>query len=170
MRQTFLIKTMHFLKNFQKAKKCVTTTSLSSNNNNLVTISKNLDSNLCSIKHIFAQCSDIIIREFRIGTDQQIQAFLVMIDGLTDKAVINDNLIKSLLLSRCRITKHNALTIVDQCVLSLASISKSNRLDNVVEAILSGDTVLFIDGSEPLSLLTFAPGHLEAWKNQIRNQ
>ncbi len=163
MRQSVLIKIIHQLKTFLKAKKIKNWKAppLSYDNGNLGAISKDLDRNLYFIKHIFAQCSDIIIREFKIGMDQQIEVFLVMVDGLTDKSAIHDNLIKALLLSHCKINKHNALPIVEQCVLSLASISKTKTLDNVVHAILAGDTALFIDGSDTVMIAS-----LRAWESR----
>lgn len=124
-------------------------------------ISKKLDYNLHSVKNIFEQCSDIIIREFKIGLDREIGVFLIMVEGLTDKAAVHDNLIKALLLSHCNINKRNALTIVEQCILSLASVNKTNNLGEAVHAILAGDTALFIDGSD-----TAVIASIRAWKSR----
>lgn len=124
-------------------------------------ISKKLDHNLHFMKNIFEQCSDIIIREFKIGMDQETGVFLVMVDGLTDKTGVHDNLMKALLLSRYNINKRNALTVVEQCVLSLASISKAKTLEKAVHAILAGDTALFIDGSDTVLIAS-----LRAWESR----
>ncbi|MBP2631756.1 MAG: spore germination protein [Firmicutes bacterium] len=159
MRQKVLIKIIHKLKTFLKTNP--TPPPLSYGNGSLGTISENIDRNLYSIKHIFAQCSDIIIREFKIGTNQQIRFFLVMVDGLTDKSAVHDNLIKALLLSPYKINKRNALPIVEQCVLSLASIAKTKTFEKAVHAILAGDTALFIDGSETVIIAS-----LRAWESR----
>jgi spore germination protein KA len=168
MRQNVLIKIIHKLKTFLKNKKIknlkqskLATPPLSYDNGNLGVISEDLAHNLYSIKHIFAQCSDIIIREFKIGIDQQIEVFLVMVDGLTDKSAVHDNLIKALLLSHYKINKRNALPIVEQCVLSLASIAKTKTFEKTVHAILAGDTALFIDGSDTVIIAS-----LRAWESR----
>lgn len=115
---------------------------------NTSTIAKDLSVNLLAIKEIFKDCSDIIIREFKAGTKQELDVFVVMIDGLVETRLVNENLIKALLLSRLSIHKSNALPVIETSILPVTSIKKTNYLNEAVDAILSGDTMLFIDGSE----------------------
>jgi len=61
-------------------------------------LSKDLKVNLDYIKTVFEGASDIVIREFKLGAKQQIEAFLVMLDGLVDKMAVNESLLKSLML------------------------------------------------------------------------
>ncbi len=49
-------------------------------------LSKDLDNNLQAIKAVFDLSSDLILREFNIGTEQQLKAFAVMISGLINEA------------------------------------------------------------------------------------
>ena len=49
-------------------------------------LSKDLDENLQAIRAIFDLSSDLILREFNIGTEQQLKAFAVMISGLINEA------------------------------------------------------------------------------------
>ncbi|WP_110955517.1 spore germination protein [Anaerosinus massiliensis] len=115
---------------------------------NTSTIAKDLSVNLLAIKDIFKDCSDIIIREFKAGTKQELDVFVVMIDGLVETRLVNENLIKALLLSRLPIHKSNALPVIETSILPVTSIKKTNYLNEAVDAVLSGDTMLFIDGSE----------------------
>ncbi len=117
-------------------------------------LSKDLKVNLNSIKAVFENCSDIVIREFKIGVEQQIEAFLVMVDGLVDKIAVNESLMKSLMLDarlaqpNRDINKNNAYMFVKECALSVASVKEVRSLEDAVDAILSGDAALFIDGSD----------------------
>lgn len=117
-------------------------------------LSKDLKVNLNSIKAVFENCSDIVIREFKIGIEQQVEAFLVMVDGLVDKIAVNESLLKSLMLDariaqpNRDINKNNAYMFVKECALSIASVKESGTLEDAVDAVLSGDTALFIDGSD----------------------
>lgn len=111
-------------------------------------LSKNLQVNLNSIQTVFEKCSDVIFREFKIGTKQQVGAFLVMIEGLVNTAIINENLMKSLFSLRRNIDNSNAFMSVKECAVSIAIIQEAKTLQKAVDAVLSGDTILVIDGSD----------------------
>ena len=61
-------------------------------------ISRDLNKNLEQIKSIFANCSDIVYREFLIGYKTPVKAALIYVDGLIDKVAVHDHLLKSLTL------------------------------------------------------------------------
>jgi len=64
--------------------------------NDLPGLSDDINENLKTIKNIFINADDLIIREFKIGTKGQINAFAVMIVGLINEASVNENLIRAL--------------------------------------------------------------------------
>ena len=47
---------------------------------------------------MFSNASDIVIRQFEIGTNMRIKAFIVYIDGLVDKEIVQLNLMKPLMI------------------------------------------------------------------------
>lgn len=114
----------------------------------LPTISKDLNENLKTIKNIFNKADDLIIREFKIGTEQQVNAFAVMISGLFNEASVNENLIKPLMSLHRDISNGSAVEVVKESVLSVASIQESIKLEDAVTGILSEDTALFIGGTD----------------------
>jgi spore germination protein len=97
--------------------------------------------------------NDLIIREFTIGNTNH-RCAIVYIDGLADKTVIDDQILKSIQIesveSEKKLTdKDNHL--VEQLyskVLSSGEVRKDTSLDEVSYAILSGDTALYIDGTD----------------------
>lgn len=116
-------------------------------------ISKDIKQNLNNIKEYFENASDIIIREIELGIDQQVKAFLVMVDGLVDKTALNESLMKSIMLNarvsepNKGINKKNIYHFVKDCALSIASVNETNTFEETVDSILSGDVAIFIDGS-----------------------
>lgn len=111
-------------------------------------LSTDLNVNLSSIQTVFEKCSDVIIREFKIGAQQQVTAFLVMVEGLIDKSAVNESLLKSLLFAHRDLNKNNAFRIVKESALSVSIVGEAHTLGEAVEAIMAGDTVLFIDGAD----------------------
>lgn len=117
-------------------------------------LSKNLKDNLQSIQKIFEKASDIVIREFKIGKEEPVHAFAVMIFGLFNEASVNENLIKPLMVSHQNISHESIVNVVKESILSVASVQESQTLEEAVTGILSGDTALFIDGADRVLLAT----------------
>jgi hypothetical protein len=61
-------------------------------------LSGDLKVNLKKIKETFANASDIVIRQFEIGSDVRIDAFIVYVDGLVDKEIVQISLMKPLMI------------------------------------------------------------------------
>lgn len=110
-------------------------------------VSPDLESNLKVIREVFAGTSDLIIREFYIGSEKSIKAFVAMIAGLVNEVSVNENLMKPLLYLK-DINYRNALTCVKESPVSVAHIKETQVIMQAVDAILSGDTALFIEGSD----------------------
>lgn len=111
-----------------------------------------INSNLQLLKSIFKDCSDVVFREFVFAQKEQIKLALIYTDGLTDKKQVGEQIMKALALevpmavSSAEITKANALHFVKMRGLCIDQVKESERVQEVVEAILSGDAVLLVDG------------------------
>lgn len=112
-------------------------------------LSTNLDQNLQMLQNLFEGSSDLITREFKIGTsaNKSVKAFIIMLNSLVDVKAVNEDLIHSLMFLHCDFDPGNALTVIKESALSVASVKESSSRDEVTQAILTGDTVLFIDRS-----------------------
>jgi spore germination protein len=97
--------------------------------------------------------SDLIIRKFTIGNTHH-RCAIVYLDGLADKTVINDQIMKNIQIESVESEKElsdKAVHLVDQLynqVLSTGEVKKSISLDEVLYSILSGDTALYVDGTD----------------------
>lgn len=128
-------------------------------------LSSNLQENLTKIKEVFSNASDIVIRQFEIGSHVRIKAFIVYVDGLVDREFVQMNLMKPLMidmhLSKVddEFNHKNALNIIYQRILTLSEVKETKNFQDAIDYILSGDTALFLDGSST-ALITSVHG----WK------
>lgn len=124
-------------------------------------LSTDYNANLSAIKNIFLDCGDIVIREFKIGVNQQVATFIVLIDKLSDKRALSENILKPLMAASSDINICNAFSFVKESIVSIAEIKETKNLGNAVSAILSGSSVLFIDGSD-----TALISSIQAWEGR----
>ena len=105
-----------------------------------------LDENIKLLTGTLAKSSDVIIRRFVLG--KRINAAIIYIDGLVDKNLVSETIMKPLMYY----SDVNSLPeIVDMeyvksSILFTGSIEAVSTMEDVIGKILSGDTVLFIDG------------------------
>ncbi len=114
-------------------------------------ISASYDQNIENIKNEFGKFSALIIREFKIGPKKDIRTFLVMIDGLVDKMVINEHILKPLmkdtyLYQNQQYTPQDLYHFVKDCILYSHCITEESDYAKIIHCILCGDVALFIDG------------------------
>lgn len=115
-------------------------------------LSSSLDENLQNLQAVFANCSDIIFREFNFAQNPNIRLALIYTDGLVDKTTLSDQIMKALSLevplvaSSKEITRVGALEFILRQGLCIHQVDRTDRLERTVNAILSGDTVLLVDG------------------------
>lgn len=111
-------------------------------------LSLSIGSNLQRIHQIFNESADLATREFNVGTKKPVHAFIVFINGLVDQPAVNLNLITPLMNLDRDLEDVDTLALIKESALSVANVKTSHSFDDVVDAILSGDTVLFIDNSK----------------------
>lgn len=109
-------------------------------------ISKNIHRNLEGIKKTFKGSMDINIRPFEIGKER-ISAFIVNIEGMIDRNVVDESVLGALM-------KHSENSIASEGIdtdtllhtmLNANNVKRAVSLEEAVDAVLCGDTVLFID-------------------------
>lgn len=114
-------------------------------------LSASLQANLASLKDLFNDAADFKIRDFKIGTGEQIEAALLFIDGLVDKSTIDRDILRPLLIEvrltspQQRIRKKDRFSLIKNSLASAES-KEADTFDEVVDAVLSGETALLVDG------------------------
>ncbi len=114
---------------------------------------KPLEDNISNLKKLLGHSDDIIFREFYFGVKQNRKAFVCFIDGLGDKKLINEYIVKSLMVNSHVIDpenkiaeKHDMFNYLKEYILNIVESDDVNNFNEAVDAILSGDTLLLIDG------------------------
>ncbi|TEB14432.1 Spore germination protein B1 [Pelotomaculum sp. FP] len=115
-------------------------------------LSADLASNLARIKGIFQNCSDIVYRQFLFAQREDIRLVLIYTDGLPDKHQVSEQIMRALSLEvpmaapDADITKASAYHLIKERGLCVHQVKETDRLEDVIEAVLSGDTVLLVEG------------------------
>ena len=135
------------------------------------TVFQSLDVNLEYIKTRFNALinSDIKIRDFTLNArNKQYNAFLVYIDGMISQDIMNNYILKPLMLKNSansydgeqnriiaeaktnnitvrRVKKFNIIEYISNCLLPQNTVNKLNKFDDIVSEVNSGSCALFID-------------------------
>lgn len=117
-------------------------------------LSTSLDENVRHLKELFRmpRNQDLICREIAIATEPPVRAVLLFMEGLSDKQVINGNIMEPLMLlsHELRLRPEQgplAVDLVEQRLLTGHQVSRKYDLASVAEAVLAGDTVLLLEGA-----------------------
>lgn len=116
------------------------------------TIYMEIDINLKNLKRILGKSSDIIFREFKIGAKEKIKAFICVVDFLVDKDKVEGYIKtmsmfdKSIVNDDSTMDYSDIFTTLKEKLLYSIDIKESGSFNEVLENILSGSTVIFIDG------------------------
>ncbi|MBS4539330.1 spore germination protein [Clostridium sp. D2Q-11] len=117
-------------------------------------IPNHIDNIEFKLKEIFQDSNDFIIRKITTGNQFKTRILIAYIDGLIDKQLIDDNILKPLLLESQKviddesISKRNIIELFEETLITASEIKKVDDFNRTIKAILSGDTVIFIDGTE----------------------
>ncbi|WP_199620175.1 spore germination protein [Paenibacillus alkalitolerans] len=115
-------------------------------------LTANLEHNLDAIRKLLESPNDLVIRQFVVGNGQHACA-LIFIDGLADKKSVEDTILHNIQLLLPQAGKQvpdsteQIIKALLDGVVSQAEINKSHTMDDVMLAILSGNTAFLLDGS-----------------------
>jgi len=112
-------------------------------------VNSDVSINIDYLKCKFSNCSDVIYREINVFSEEKHDTVLIWIDGLTDMNLINDDIVKRLI--KIRYTKDKQYFIqsedkVQNNIVSIADIKVHTKMSEVIDSLLSGNTIIFIDG------------------------
>ncbi len=127
-------------------------------------VNPDLDSNITMLEQLFADCGDIVKQQFT--TIGNIQAYVIYVDGLTNSEMVEDFVLRPLKSGDIgKIVKSNEGGTQDkevyQCyekmsveqrkkffteLMEMPDVSWKKTMDEAVLELLSGNTILFMDG------------------------
>jgi spore germination protein KA len=112
-----------------------------------------LSDNIKAIREETGNSSDIVYRSCAVGCGRGVKAVVIFIEGLADKALINNHVIKPILSKAYEETDQNdkresLISYIQNAVLSVSDAAQIGNLDEVIGGILSGSAVMLVDGEE----------------------
>lgn len=110
-----------------------------------------IEKNLAYIREVFRDNDDLIIRELEVGDIFNVRMCLVFIDGLINKEYLTEYAIEALLREEeiksftLKGYKTSIFEAIKKQILYSADIKAKAKWDPIIDAILSGDTLLLVD-------------------------
>ncbi|WP_053955685.1 spore germination protein [Inediibacterium massiliense] len=126
------------------------------NRNNLYQptyLTKSLDENISIFQNIFKHDETIIFRKIESREWQSLKCCLILADGMVKKDDIHEFIIQPIVESKDPKENINILDLLSNKIITTAEIEKQKDIDDLVEAILSGNSVLLIEGMKEALIL-----------------
>lgn len=118
---------------------------------NRYSISGQLRDNESFLENVLDKSSDIVYRRFQVG---HTRGLLIFVDGLTDKRLINTDVLRPLIQYGKNVKpeempqREDIKEVLQNQVITAAQLSEGKTLGEAVSRILSGDAAIFLDGME----------------------
>ena len=109
-------------------------------------VSNRLEENRKNIDNIFDKCTDLIIREFKITSNAKFSAILVYIDNMIETTIFEESIITRLINEKVEYPYPPNSKEYSQYILGIGDNNIFKDLSKVVDSILDGKVVLFVDG------------------------
>lgn len=123
-------------------------------------VNKDINKNIEYLENVFKDCGDVVKRKFTAGKKQEISLYIIYVDVMTDRNVIDESVMESLII-KIRQVKYdynfNEDTIFDAVKngsITTADFKETYDLKQITNEILSGNTVLFVDGFEKALIIS----------------
>ncbi|WP_243388155.1 spore germination protein [Bacillus kexueae] len=105
-------------------------------------LSESLNDNVTFMMNVFEDCGDIVFRSFSIGGD--VAACIVYFENLVDKEKIDDHILASLM-KETNLEEDQLERVINEKI-SVSDVEKVDYLDDCVQWILHGYTLVLING------------------------
>lgn len=122
-------------------------------------LSKSLQENLEIFEDIIGYSDDVVTRKFTLGNILRIEAAIIFVDGLIDKNVINESILKPLLIEEFSaeetedLAEKDIIKFIEENTMTINELEIIDELDKAIQGPLNGDTILLVDGYDQVFVL-----------------
>ncbi|MDD3889497.1 MAG: spore germination protein, partial [Syntrophomonadaceae bacterium] len=121
------------------------------------TLSTDLKTNLDLFSGIMGNSPDFIVRHFTFGKNRAVKAALLFMDGLADKKIINESIIKPLMYDIHLFDKNQlemrTMEDIENILLSVGDVQHEAAVDTMISRLLYGDTIMLVDGYQEVLII-----------------
>lgn len=110
-----------------------------------LSLSKSLEVNISIVQNIFHKDDTLILRRFHNQYNPDLKFCIFFIDGMIDDTIINNDIIKPIVQMSSAYNIDSIELIQNQIILS-NEIKKTQDISVIIQAIINGNTILFMDG------------------------
>ncbi|WP_142415522.1 spore germination protein [Hathewaya massiliensis] len=116
------------------------------NNTKEASLEKSLQENIKLFKkNILKNDDTVIYRDFK-NINSALKFCLIFIDGMTDRKVINENILFPIMNAELDTEQNNLIKYIKEEVVLIDDLKEEKNLDNITKALLYGDSILLING------------------------
>ncbi len=112
------------------------------------------ETNLSSLKSIFQDDDPIKFREFKSNNNHALRFCIVYCDGLVSSSIIDEHIIKPLMLLDDNLQDTEIIDILLTQVVQTDDAKKTGSYQEIIKSVTYGDTLLFAEGSAEALLLS----------------
>ncbi len=111
-------------------------------------LSDNLSVNIDTISALFSDCADVVKRKITVGDVNKVDVFFLYIDNMINKELLEQVTINQLFTSLADMPSEEQFEYIKEKGLQTVDISEVITMNELIENVLSGDTVILVDGSD----------------------
>ena len=114
-------------------------------------ISNQLEENINRLEDILIDCADVVRRRLSIAG---VDAYLMYVDSMIDRELIEGDFLKDLMYGLKKIPEQDRMEFIQTKALTTADSKLLTLFDETIVEALSGNTVMFLDGSEKALMIS----------------
>lgn len=128
-------------------------------------LNKKLQHNIKVFKDIFNQDETFITRQLENQKDHSFRCCILFLEGIVNDEIVNENIIEPIVKNQFLNYQNNTIDTLRSQVIVSNNIEKVSDIEKLVEAILNGDTVLLLEGSDEALIISS-----KGWQNRAVEQ
>ena len=124
-------------------------------------LENDLDKNIEILTKVFVDDGTLVERRFENQNNSKVKCCVFFFDGMVDNKIIDEYIISPIMVSACLSKNDDTADKIMSKVIATNAVQKSEKLAEIVQELLRGDTVLFVDGCNCAMIIS-----TKGWKSR----
>lgn len=127
---------------------------------NKTKVSKSMDEVTRIFEEVFKDAADVTLGKFTINTDKSIRGFLCSIDGISNRDLIEESVIRPLTtqstagIFKGSDLKNNIYKSLENSVISTVDMKEVDYIEEAISYVLAGESALFLEGYDKAIIIS----------------